>query len=69
MTDDDLRDALDALTDAMHYHQRRCVKDQPHDHALLRKIQAAIARIEAEPVSNHTKQTDSVVVPYGITPL
>ena len=43
-------EALDALTDAMHYHQRRCVKDQPHDHALLRKLQAAIARLESLPV-------------------
>ena len=42
-----LEEALDALTDAMHYHQRRCVKDQPHDHALLRKLQHAIARLEA----------------------
>ncbi len=41
------REALDALTDAMQYHQRKCAKDQPHDHALLRKLQAIIARAEA----------------------
>ena len=42
-----MEEALDALTDAMHYHQRRCAKDQPHDHALLRKLHAAIKRIES----------------------
>lgn len=42
-------EALDALTDAMHYHQRRCAKDHPHDHALLRKLQSAIKRLESLP--------------------
>lgn len=43
---DRLREALDALTDAEQYHSRRCAKDQPHDHALLRKLQSAIRRLE-----------------------
>lgn len=42
-----LEEATDALVDAIHYHERRCVKDQPHDHALLRKMKAALSRLEA----------------------
>ena len=46
-----IEEALDALTDAMHYHQRACASgrlNRPHDHALLRKLQAAINRLEIE---------------------
>jgi chromosome segregation ATPase len=42
-----LRLALDALTDAEQYHGRACAKDQPHDHALLRKLRATIPTCDA----------------------
>ena len=44
-----MEEALDALTDAMLYHQHRCAKDEPHDHALLRKLQHAVERLAAPP--------------------
>jgi hypothetical protein len=41
-----LEEAIDALTDAMKQEERYCTSGYPHDHALLRKLQAAVKRLE-----------------------
>jgi hypothetical protein len=43
----EVAEALDALTDAEQYHSRARAKDKPHDHALLRKLQATIKSLAA----------------------
>lgn len=51
MTQETLRIALDALTDAMQWQQRLCAKgliDERHNHNLLRKLQHAIKVCESE---------------------
>jgi len=42
-----LRLALDAMTDAEKYQRRLCIDEKPHDHALLRKLQATIPSCDA----------------------
>lgn len=63
-----MEEALDALTDAMLYHQHRCAKDQPHDHALLRKLQSAVSRLAAESIPDpHANCCPGVPCSTGFT--
>ncbi len=51
-----LRMALDVMTDAQQYHTRRCLKDEPHDHALKRKLEATIPVCDAALAVNVKEQ-------------
>ncbi len=42
-----VRDALEVLTDTAKDMTRRCIKDDGHDHALLRRVQAILPRMDA----------------------